>query len=172
MAPDLLRVGHVPISEEMTARGDIQVDDSLWPLVHIRFLGVPSTPQVEAYLARMTGLLERGERHVNLMDSSGMTGMGPPEQRHLQAAWMKRHDATLRAQALGTAFVITSPLVRLAVSVVFHLKPMHSVYLIAASLPEAATWAAHRLESAGLHAEAERVRQRFVQGPSQHVGSS
>ena len=53
----------------------------------------------------------------------------------------------------------------------FHLKPAHSPYLIAASLPEAAAWSAHRLDEAGLHPAAERVRHRFGLGPSQQTGS-
>jgi hypothetical protein len=155
----------------MTPQSDIQLDDSLWPLLLVRFKGVPTTPQVEAYLAGMTSFLERGEPYVSLLDSSGMTGMGPAEQRHMQAAWLKQHDEKLRVLSQGTAFVITSPLVRLAVSVVFHIKPKQTPYLIAATLPEAAAWAAHQLAAAGLHLAAERVRQRFGLGPSQSTGS-
>jgi hypothetical protein len=155
----------------MNPRSDILLDDSLWPLLLVRFVGVPTTPQVEAYLAQMTSYLERGEHYVTLLDSSGMTGMGPAEQRHLQAAWMKKHDAKLRVRSQGTAFVITSPLVRLAVSVVFHIKPTHSPYRIAATLPEAAAWAANRLAAVGLLPAAERVRERFGLAPSQRVGS-
>jgi len=172
VAPDLLWLGvSSHFGSEMTPRGDIQLDGSLWPLLLVRFEGVPTTPQVEAYLAGMTSFLERGEPYVSLLDSSGMTGMGPAEQRHMQAAWLKRHDAKLRVLNQGTAFVITSPLVRLAVSVVFHLKPKNTPYLIAATLLEAADWAAQRLVAAGLAPAAERVRQRFGLGPSRHTGS-
>jgi hypothetical protein len=156
--------------DAMNTPDDIHVDDSLWPLVHVRFLGVPSTPQVEAYLARMTSLVERGEPYVSILDSSRMTGMGPPQQRHLQAAWKKRHAEQLKVLNLGTAFVITSPLVRLAVSTVFYLTPMHSPYLIAASLPQTVAWAVQRLEASGLHAAAERVRHAFGLGASRHAG--
>ena len=65
----------------MSPTSDIQLDDALWPLLLVRFTGVPTTRQVEAYLARMTACLERGERYVSVLDSSGMTGMGPAEQR-------------------------------------------------------------------------------------------
>ena len=96
--------------------------------------------------------------------------MGPPQQRHLQAAWKKRHAEQLKVLNLGTAFVITSPLVRLAVSTVFYLTPMHSPYLIAASLPQTVAWAVQRLEASGLHAAAERVRHTFGLGASRHAG--
>jgi hypothetical protein len=133
----------------MTAASDIQFDDSVWPLVRVRFLGVPTTPQVEANLARMTAALERGERHVYVFDAGGMTGVGPAEQRHLQAAWLKQHDARLRALVLGVAFVIHSPLVRLGVSIVMHLRPLPGPYFMAATLEEAVAWATERLAREG-----------------------
>jgi hypothetical protein len=154
----------------MTPRGDIVLDDALWPLLLVRFLGVPTTPQVEAYLARMTTFLERGEPYVSILDSSQMTGMGPAEQRQLQVAWLKRHDARLRELGRGTAFVIVSPLVRLAVSVVFHLKSPASAYVVTASLPDAVAWAADRLAEAGQLAAAQRLRHHFGLASTQQTG--
>jgi hypothetical protein len=146
----------------MSPTHDIQWDDSQWPLLVVRFLGVPTTPQVEANLARQTAILERGERHAILYDASGMTGVGPAEQRHLQAAWLKQHDARLRELVLGVAFVIHSPVVRLAVSIVMHLRPMPSPYVMAATQGEAVAWAADRLEQDGQEAAARRVREHFA----------
>jgi hypothetical protein len=143
----------------MDSISDIQVDDSLWPLLVVRFIGVPTTQQVEHYLARMTSFLERGEHYVVLYDSSRMTGMGPAEQRHQQAAWLKEHDARLREVRLGSAYVILSPLVRLAVGVVFYLKPPTSPYLITSVVGEAVEWTAKRLEEDGQESAAHRIRE-------------
>jgi hypothetical protein len=140
---------------------DIMLDDSLWPLLRVDFLGIPTTAQAEAYLERMTAYLERGERHAVIFDSSGMTGMGPAEQRHLQAAWLKRHDARVRELRLGAAYIIHSPVVRLAVSVVYYLRPTTTPYLITATQGEAARWAALRLEEDGQQDAAQRVRAHF-----------
>jgi hypothetical protein len=154
----------------MSPANDIQWDDSLWPLRVVRFLGVPTRPQIEAHLARMTAVLERGERHAVIYDTRGMTGVGPSEHRHLPAAWMKKHDARLRELALGVAFVIQSPVVRLAVSLVMHLRPMPSPYVVTATPGEAVAWAANRLEQDGQEAAAQRVREHFGLLAGRQVG--
>jgi hypothetical protein len=145
----------------MIPPGRISLDDSLWPLLMVKFTGMPATAQVAAYLEQLTGYLERGERHVTLVDTSGMTGAGPSEQRQLQVEWMKRHEARLNEQLLGSAYVITSPLVRLSVSVIFFLKPMRQPYVITSTVPEAAAWTANLLQQAGCALPARRVREHF-----------
>jgi hypothetical protein len=141
--------------------GRISFDDSLWPLLVVRFTGVPATAQVAAYLEQLTRYLERSEPYATLLDTREMTGTGPSEQRHLQVEWMKRHEARLEALSLGCAFVVTSPLVRLAVSVVFFLKPTRRPYLVTGNLPEAAAWTASILEQSGQGLAARRVRAHF-----------
>jgi hypothetical protein len=155
---------------EMNPIDGIQVDDSLWPLTIVRFLGVPTTQHVEVYLSRMTSLLERGERHVTFYDSTGMTGMGPAEQRHMQAAWLKRHDAQLRELRLGAAYAVQSAVVRLAVGVVFYLKPPASPYLITSRVDEAIDWTAKRLREDGQEIAARRVREHFGLLSGQRTG--
>ncbi|WP_146209580.1 STAS/SEC14 domain-containing protein [Vitiosangium sp. GDMCC 1.1324] len=136
----------------------IQFDDSLWPLLIIRFEGTTTIRQYEEYLARRTSYLERGERHVVILDLSRTSGLGPPEQRHLQVDWMKRHDAALRELVLGAAFVTDSAAVRLLISLVLHLKPLASPHVAVASVPEAVAWVADRLRQSGLEAEAHHLR--------------
>jgi hypothetical protein len=148
----------------------VRLDDSRWPLLVVKFLGVPTTAHVQAYLERMTDFLDRGERHTVIFDSSGMKGMGPTEQRHMQIAWLKQHDARVRALRLGAAYIIHSPVVRLAVSVAYYLRPTPTPYLITATEREAAGWSALRLEEDGQHDAAERVRESFGLGAHRHAG--
>ncbi len=136
----------------------IAVDDSQWPLLTVRFVGEPTTPQVVEYLERMTQALERGEKYVVLYDARRTTATGPAEQRQMQAAWIGRHEARLRELQLGKAFLFTSPLVRLSVGVVFHLKPPPTPYFMTGHMEAALTWVCERLEAGGLAREAERVR--------------
>ena len=154
----------------MNPHDDILVDDALWPLLVVRFMGVPTTAHVHAYLERMTGYLERDERHAVIFDSSGMTGIGQTQQYHLQAEWLKRHDARLRQVRLGAAYIIHSPVVRLAVSVVYYLRPTSMPYLITAKQGEAAGWVASRLEEDGQHGAARRVREHFGLDSHRHTG--
>ncbi|HSP80938.1 MAG TPA: STAS/SEC14 domain-containing protein [Myxococcaceae bacterium] len=150
----------------MHTSSTISFDDSLWPLLVVKFTGVPTTPQWEAYLEELTRHLERGERFIALADMSGMSGTGPSEQRFQQVEWLKQHEARLRELHLGAAIVITSPVVRLAVSVVFFLKPAPMPYFIASNVTDAAEWVARRLEEKGLLTEAGRVREHFQLPPS------
>jgi hypothetical protein len=154
----------------MSTSNHILFDDALWPLLVLRYVGLPTTAQVERSLEELTRHLERGQRFVLIMDSTRVTGMGPAEQRHLQADWLKRHDARLRELALGGAFVITSPLVRLGMSVVVHLKPLPAPYVVTASFADAARWAAERLRDAGEEAAARRVLEHHCPLPEERLG--
>jgi hypothetical protein len=145
----------------MAFGGDIQLDDSLWPLLLVRFVGVPSVSQLESYLEWMAKRLEQGQPYVSILDSTRMTGLVPAQQRQLQAAWMRKHDTRLRELDRGTAFIIPSPVMRLALSALFHLKPMPSPYIVTGTLREGAVWTVARLEEEGQVSAARRVREHF-----------
>ncbi len=144
----------------------ITFDESLWPLLRVKYTGVPTLQQMQAYHETLTAHLERGERFVLLLDLSGMTDAGTSEHRLLQVAWLKQEEERLRELLLGFSFVITLPAVRLAVSVIFFLKPSPVPYLIANHITDAAAWAASRLEEKGLRTEAVRVRDSFQLPPT------
>jgi hypothetical protein len=145
----------------MPTSASVQFDDSLWPLLVIRYAGSPTDAQFDEYLAQRTQYLERGERHAVIMDARQASGTGPAERRYRQAAWLKQHDAALREQVVGTAFVTESALVRLMMSVVLHIKPLASPHVAVTRFPEAVAWTADRLHQAGLEAEAHRVRTHY-----------
>lgn len=136
----------------------ISVDDTHWPLLVIRHTGVPQPEDLEAYLARLDALLHRPERRVVLMDSR-QGGLASPELRQRQVQWLADNERLLRDKLLGTAYIVTSPFIRLALSIALHIKPPPGLYLVTPSLQEAVQWAAERFEEAGLPAEAARVRQ-------------
>lgn len=136
----------------------ILVDDSHWPLLVIRHTGGPQRQDVETYLARLDALLHRPERRVVLMDVR-QGGLAMPELRQRQVQWLADNEPLLRSKMLGTAYVLTSPFIRLALILANHLKPPPGPYLVTPTLQEALLWAAERFEEAGLTAEASRARQ-------------
>jgi hypothetical protein len=144
----------------MKPSAPITFDDSLWPLLVVRFVGAPSLQQQEAYLAQLRAYLQHGDRYVSILDTRQLKMM-TAEQRQRQADFIKENEELLRRVTLGTAAIVTSPLIRLAASVFLHLKPMPTPYYVAPSLPSAAGWAADRLELAGLLEPAERVRHHY-----------
>lgn len=144
----------------MNPSAPISFDDSLWPLLVVRFVGAPSLQQQEAYLAQLRAYLQHGDRYVSILDTRQLKMM-TSEQRVRQAEFIKENEGLLRQVTLGTAAIVTSPLIRLAASVFLHLKPMPTPYYCAPTLPSAADWAAERLTQAGLGVSAERVRRHF-----------
>lgn len=134
----------------------IQVDEKQWPLVLIRYEASLSMEDLELFSARLSAILARQEPYVAIADGRKSQGM-TPEQRQHQADLMKRHDAQLRKYCLGSAFIVTSSLARLTLSVIVALKPPPMPYTIVTTWEAAAVWAADRLEAAGRSAQARRV---------------
>lgn len=153
----------------MEAPSNITIDDSLWPLLVLRFSGTPTNQQFEEYVARRGSYLARNQKHTLIYDTvsfSVLTG----EQRQRQIHWLKEHKEPLQKHSLGSALIITSPVVRLLLSGVLHFSQAATPYHAARSMPDAANWCAGRLAGAGLIVEAQRVRTHFGLMPRQNTG--
>lgn len=144
----------------MDSPASITFDDSLWPLLLVRFPSVMTSAQQEAYLARLLTYVRRGQKYVGIMDTQLLENT-TAEQRQRQAGFIKEHEELFRQFSLGSAAVVTSPLVALGGRILIHLKPMPVPFYVTSSLPAAVAWAAERLEQAGLTEPAERVRSHF-----------
>ena len=123
-------------------------------------MGTVTSQRYEDYLANTVERLRQGHRFVAIMDIRE-GGAPNTEQRQRQAAWFREHEALLREVHLGVAFIVTSPLIRLALSAIFYFKPMPSPYFITSQPSEATLWAISRLQDVGLTFEAERLRCHF-----------
>jgi len=155
--------------EGMEPPSNITFDDSLWPLLVVRFSGVPTKPQFEEYMARRGSYLARNQQHALIYDTVSFSVL-TPEQRQRQIHWIKEHKEPLEKLSLGSALIITSPVVRLLLSGVLHFSQTRAPYHAARSLPDAASWCAGRFASAGLLVEAQRVRTHFGSAPRQSTG--
>lgn len=142
----------------MTAAPFVTIDDSLWPIRIVRFVGVATLAQFEHYLAEMEACLRRGEKFVCVLD---LTQGGAPtvEHRQRQVEWIHRNEPLMCQVELGVAFLVASPVMRLALSIIFYFKPMPIPYLVTTQSSQAIEWAAQRLADAGLAQDAERIRQ-------------
>lgn len=150
----------------MNPSASITLDDSLWPLLLVRFPSVVSNAQQEEYLARLLTYVRRGQKYVGIMDTHLLKNT-TSEQRQRQADFIKEHEGLFRQCSLGSAAVVTSPLVALGGRILIHLKPMPVPFYVTSSLPAAVAWAAERLALAGLTEAAERVRCHFGLLPAQ-----
>jgi hypothetical protein len=126
------------------------IDVSRLPVVVVRFSGLATDAEFDEYLVSMTRLIvERKQKSVTILDAR-QSGRSPATQRKKQAAWISAHENLLRQYSLGTAFVITSPLVRGVLTAILWLQPLPSDYTVVGTMAEAERWAHERLRSAGL----------------------
>jgi hypothetical protein len=147
----------------------IHLDESLWPLLLVRFTGVASESDFEEYLSRLYALLERREPFVIITDTTQLSWHGA-SLRHRQAEWSRKHEAAMRERVLGHATIITSTFVRLSVSILDHLYPRPMPHVEVANLPSALAWVTERLQRAGHATEAERIRRHFGLVPGLREG--
>jgi hypothetical protein len=143
--------------------GSFTHDDSLWPLVLVRLEGAVSDQQLDEFFAHGHATLLRRERYVSIFDLSRVN-LPSPEQRQRQARWLKEHESLLREFLLGTAFVLSSPFVRMVLSMLFHLAPSPAPYVVVPSVDSGVVWAAARLDQSGLSQHAERIRRHYFPG--------
>lgn len=135
----------------------ITFDDSLWPLLVSRFRGAVSDAAFENYLAEGEAYLMRGDLYVNILDM-GRLHLPTAAQRQRQLEWLRGKEQLMRERVIGCAFIVTSPLIRLALSAIFHTVPLPTPYVAVQDMPRALHWASQRLEAHGLFEEARRVR--------------
>lgn len=129
----------------------IRVDESRLPLLTIEFVGACTDAELEDYLRTVSRVLQRQLPYALVVDASRAAGFGA-SQRQRQAAWTKEHDGALRAYCTGIAVIITSPIVRGAMTAVLWISPLPVPYIITGTKPEAQTWVEERLGSRGVTA--------------------
>lgn len=137
------------------------VDGSLWPLLLVKFGRSATLRDLEAYLAVRAEWLQRCEPHLCIIDTRELH-LPHTSLRQRYTEWLSEHEAGMRQWMLGTAYIIQSPEVRMMMSVIRHCAPLSTPYVVTATLPSAATWAAERLQEAGLPQAATRVRAHFA----------
>ena len=142
----------------MPAPRSIEIDESLWPVLTIRYRGVTTTAQFAELLAARSRYLDRHERHLVIQDLTQSSSMTSSEQRRIQLEWLKKEGERMRQWVVGTAFVTDSAPLRLLLSVIHHLRPLPMPYMIFPRMSEALPWVSARLRQSGLE----------IRGPSLH----
>lgn len=110
------------------------------PLVWIHFTGATSEHDFDAYLETLTRYITRDSPTLFLYDAL-LAEAPTAKQRQKQAAWLERHDAALRRNSKGTAFVIGNPLIRGALTAIFWIRPTPVPHIVVGTRIEAERWA-------------------------------
>lgn len=146
----------------------ITFDDSLWPLVILRARGEPTDQDMKEYHARSLDYLARGEKYVTITDLSQL-GMLSPSQRRMQAEYLQENAAALHERLLGSATLIHSTPLRLAMYAILPFRRMPMPFVVVADMDSAVKYALRRLEESGLGDVAARIRHQLEQRAS-HLG--
>ncbi|WP_147332831.1 hypothetical protein [Archangium gephyra] len=108
---------------------------------------------------RVRSYLDRGERHVALVDFRLLQAL-TSEQREHQWRFLREQEKPMRQWSMGIVALINSPTLALVTRAIIHrIKPSVVPHSIVASWPAAVSWAADRLYDNGQREHALRVRQ-------------
>ena len=110
------------------------------PVIWINFAGTITEREFDVYIETMTRYVTRGTPTLFLYDAL-QAEVPSATQRQKQAAWLERHEAALRKNSRGTAFVIGNPLIRGALTAIFWLRPTPVPYIVTGTRSEAERWA-------------------------------
>ena len=137
----------------------VHVDEPRRPLLVVTFTGVATDEEFQAYLEAQTRAVLRRQLSVTLVDAMNAGPLGPIHRKQ-QAEWQQKHAAILKEYSLGTAFAISSPIVRGFLTAILWIQPLPHPHHVAASRADAERWALGRLHAAGLSAPAAPISRR------------
>lgn len=122
----------------------ITIDESRFPLVMVKYRGAVTDAEFDSYLSTITAFIERGRRFGAVLDTRHASAASATQRRR-QAMWLREHQAELPALCLGCAFVVTSPIMRGALTAIFWIQPLAFPYVICAGLHDAVSWVEERV---------------------------
>lgn len=102
--------------------GRVEIDESRWPFIDVRWEGEATDEQISSFLAGMDRWLARGGRFGVLVDSRGAKGM-TSHQRKLVTEHMKRNETANRRQ-LVHAIVMDNAIQRALYAAINWVQPM------------------------------------------------
>ena len=122
------------------ASSHVVIDDTDFPVVTARFVGVPDRAEFGAFLEGALGLLRRRQPFVTIIDAR-QGGMLPFAYIKDAGAWLTQHGRTRAVYSRGTALVLPGPVQRTVLSAVLALAPMGDTYEVFKDVAAASAWA-------------------------------
>ncbi|MBX3245637.1 MAG: hypothetical protein KF901_00500 [Myxococcales bacterium] len=116
--------------------GSFTVDSEAWPLVRVTYVGAVDDAAFERYLDEQAALLDRRAPYVILFDAR-RSGMPSAKQRQRMAEYMRDRNAEIARYCKKGVFVISSPLIRGALTAILWLQPLPFPHDVVATLDEA-----------------------------------
>lgn len=121
-------------------RDGITTDESRWPIVIHRTVGIPSDADVDAFIQRADAIMARGEPHVVVFESL-KAGRATKHMRTKNLEWLRANQDDLASLCAGMALIIRSPTLRFVLSTVMLVWPNSLPHIVCGSESEALDWA-------------------------------
>lgn len=130
------------------------------PLTCLRPIGHPSDEELAESLQRITRLIEdekRAQRKIVMIVDMRKAGALSASQRRVASSWMKENLRAWKQVAIGSAFIIDSPIVRGVLTALLWLQPLDMPHDVVSNLDAAMRWVIERLETERIPVP-ERIR--------------
>ncbi len=122
----------------------IELDDTAFPLLLVRFGPAWTQQEFDDYLDWYLARLRRRQRLAIVFDATQARAPSAVERRQ-QADFLRAHEALLRLHCAGAAFVISSAVIRGALTAIFWIQPPVYEYTVVSAVAEGTAWARQRL---------------------------
>ena len=127
----------------------VRIDESAFPLVVISYVGEVSDVEFEAYLARLSVIIQRclrdRTRYAFIFDGR-QNAFATARQREMQGVWIERNFELARQATVGYAFVLNSAIARGVLTSVLWFSPLPREHLVTDKIGDALQWARVQLE--------------------------
>jgi hypothetical protein len=120
------------------------VDRSTWPVVRVKFFDPPTDDEFEDYLSALDALYEEEEPFAIVFDAREAAYL-PARYRRRQAEWIRNNEEKIEAYLAGTAYVISSALLRTVLRGIFALQEQPAPYTVTDSIDDAHAWAKQKV---------------------------
>jgi hypothetical protein len=127
--------------------GTIDIDRSDPEVLTVRFRGTVEDAVFQAYLDVIAARVQQGKRYALLIDALE-AGVPSPPQRRMQSEFTAKHQKTMVGVCCGIAFVISSPLIRGALTAMLWFQPMPVEHAIVGEVDEGRRWCRAQLSGA------------------------
>lgn len=125
--------------------GQFAWDYDDFPLVVLRYVGTISDAAFDEYLRTYRALLDRDQPYAIILDAA-LAGAPNAAQRRAQARFLELNAPLTRRLCRGGAFVITSPMIRGALTAILWISDMPFENTVVGDIFSAARWTCERLQ--------------------------
>lgn len=124
-----------------------EIDTAHFPVVTVTFTGEhANTENFQQYLDELENAYTLGPQLGIVFDATHAV-LPKLQFQNMQAQWLRTHSEMIREKCVGTAYVITKPVLRTMLKLIFALQQQPSPYVVSPSLADAGKWVMNQFKN-------------------------